>query len=113
MMIESTYRLLAGERPAKNERADVPSAHQVSLGQRLRGRCCRFLSTSELSAYAADLPIGSFRVGQVVEITAPGKIWTAYVAALGSADAPDWHENTIPDRGYKRVPAHSASNCRA
>jgi sulfur-carrier protein adenylyltransferase/sulfurtransferase len=105
MMIMSTYRLLAGERPARDERAVVPSAHQVSLGQQLRGRSCRFLLTPSLSAYAADLPVGSFRVGQVVEIIAPGKIWTAYVAALGSVDAPDWIENTIPDRGYKPTPA--------
>ena len=105
MMIMSTYRLLAGERPARDERAGVPSAHQVSLGQQLRGRPCRFLLTPSLSAYAADLPVGSFRVGQVVEIIAPGKIWTGYVAALGSVDAPDWRENTIPDRDYKRTPA--------
>jgi molybdopterin/thiamine biosynthesis adenylyltransferase len=104
MMIASTHRLLAGERPARGERADVPSAHQASIGQQLRGRFCRFLSTPALCAYAANLPIGSSRVGQVVEITAPGKIWTAYVAALGSADSPDWHETTIPDRGYKRAP---------
>src|ERR1700675_893223 len=73
MMIMSTYRLLAGERPARDERAGVPSAHQVSLGQQLRGWSCRFLLTPSLSAYAADLPVGSFRVGQVVEIIAPGK----------------------------------------
>jgi molybdopterin/thiamine biosynthesis adenylyltransferase len=105
MMIMSTYRLLAGERPAKDERTNVPSAHQVSLGQQLRGWSCRFLSTPALCAYAAGLPVGSFRVGQVVEITAPGKIWTAYVAALDSLDAPDWRETTIPDRGYRRTPA--------
>ncbi len=105
MMIMSTYRLLAGERPAMEKRASVPSAHQVSLGQRLRGQSCRFLLTPSLSAYAADLPVGSFRVGQVVEIIAPGKVWTAYVAALGSVDAPDWHENSITDRDYRRTPA--------
>ena len=110
MMIMSTYRLLAGERPARDERAGVPSAHEVSLGQRLRGRSCRFLLISSLSAYAADLPVGSFRVGQVVEIIAPGKIWTAYVAALGSVDAPDWRETPSRIVGYKRDASHPASN---
>ena len=37
MMVESTRRLLAGERPALDARAIVPSAHQSTLGQRLRG----------------------------------------------------------------------------
>jgi molybdopterin/thiamine biosynthesis adenylyltransferase/ubiquitin-protein ligase len=102
MMVASTYRLLAGERPAKDERGDVPSAHEVSPGQRLRGRSCRFLSTSDLCAYVASVPQGSVRVGHVVEIKAAGGIWTAYVDKLGSLEVPEWHETAIPDRGYKR-----------
>jgi len=105
MMVASAYRLLAGELPAKDERAEVPSAHDVSPGQRLRGRYCRFLSTPGLCAYAAGLPAGSLRVGQVVEIKAAGDIWTAYVARLGSPEAPEWQEIAIPDRGYKQQPA--------
>src|SRR6266536_1362291 len=33
MMMASTYRLLAGERPAADKRARVLSAHDTSLGQ--------------------------------------------------------------------------------
>lgn len=104
MMIESAHRLLAGERPTRDERALVSSAHRESLGQRLRGRRCRFLLTPGFRAYAAALPVGGYRYGSVVEIIAPKEIWTAYVAALGHADSAEWHENSIPDRGHKGEP---------
>jgi molybdopterin/thiamine biosynthesis adenylyltransferase len=104
MMMASTYRLIAGERPRVEERAVIPSAHQASLGQQLRGRSCRFILTRALMAYAASLPVGSSRVGQIVEIVAPKKIWTAYAIAIGTTEAPEWRENTIPDRGWKTEP---------
>src|SRR5712691_3319506 len=53
MMIESTYRLLSGERAPHDDRAIVPSAHHTSLGQQLRGWYCRFLLTNKFLAYAA------------------------------------------------------------
>ena len=96
MMMASTYRLLAGERPAPDERAVVPSEHRVSLGQELRNVACRFLVTPALLRHAAELPAGSYRDGRVVEVTAPRTTWSAHIASLGPVDAPEWRENGIP-----------------
>jgi ubiquitin-protein ligase len=93
MMMASTYRLLAGERPAADERAVVPSEHRTSLGQELRNSSCRFLLTLALLDHVGGLTAGSYSDGQVIEVTAPRKTWTAYVAALGPVDAPEWREN--------------------
>jgi hypothetical protein len=100
MMMASTHRLLAGERPTGEERAAVPPAHHTSQGQELRLSRCRFLLTAAFLRYSTSQPAGSRRDCRIVEIIAPGKIWTAYVAAIGSGDAPEWREDRIPDRGY-------------
>jgi hypothetical protein len=105
MMIASTHRLLAGERAADDGQAIVPSAHHASLGQQLRGWHCRFLLTRAFFAYADTLAVGGYCDGTVIEIAAPKKTWTAYVAGLGPADAPHWRETGIPDRGGKGEPA--------
>lgn len=68
MMVESTHRLLAGERPALDAQAIVPSAHQSTLGQRLRGTVGRFLLTRALQEYAASLGVGDYRACQVEPI---------------------------------------------
>ncbi len=96
MMIESTYRLLSGENPTANERAVVPSAHQDTIGQRLRGSSWRFLLSPELKAYAAGLPTGTGHLCSIIEVNGPNRTWTAYVASVGSSSDPEWQENTIP-----------------
>jgi hypothetical protein len=100
MMIESSYRLLSHERPTRDERAVVPSAHHSSLGQQLRSSSCRFLLTRAFLAHGTGLPVGSSQEVGIIEIVAPKKIWTAYVASVGPTAEPDWHENEIPDRGH-------------
>jgi ubiquitin-protein ligase len=104
MMMASTYRLLAGERPAADERAVLPSEHRTSLGQELRISSCRFLLTLALLDHVSGLTAGSYSDGQVIEVTAPRKTWTAYVAALGPVDAPEWRENRIPVPDEKTEP---------
>lgn len=96
MMIESAYRLLAGEQPALDERAVVPSVHQASLGQQLRGSGCRFLFTLGLRDHAAALAEGTSHPCRIVEIAGPNKTWTTYVAAVGADEEPSWSETTIP-----------------
>jgi len=106
MMIESAYRLLAGEQPALDERAVVPSVHQASLGQKLRGSGCRFFLTRGFRDHAATLAEGTCHPCRVVEITGPNKTWTTYVAAVGADGAPSWNETAIPfgnDKGEGAV----------
>ena len=98
MMVESTHRLLAGERPAPDAKAIVPSAHQSTLGQRLRGTVGRFLLTRALQEYAASLGVGDYRACQVEDVFGPKRTWMAYVKAAGPADNPEWRESTIPVR---------------
>jgi hypothetical protein len=104
MMMASTRRLLAGERPAADERAIVPSAHRTSLGHDLRNLACRFLLTPGLLSYASSLPPGSYREGQLVEIAAPREAWTAHVVSLGPLEAPEWRESGMPVLGEKSEP---------
>ena len=105
MMMASTYRLLAGEHPARDAWAVVPSEHRTSLGQELRRSACRFLLTPAFLGYIASLPAGSYRDGRMIETTAPKKVWTAYMAALGPADTPEWRESGIPLQSDKGEPA--------
>jgi len=104
MMMASTYRLLAGEQPTADEHAIVPSAHSTSLGQELRHEAFRFLLTPALRAYMGSLPVDSYCEGQVIEITAPRRIWTAYVALLGTREEPEWRENGLPIVEEKTLP---------
>jgi hypothetical protein len=98
MMVESTRRLLIGERPALDARAIVSSAHQSTLGQRLRGTLGRFLLTRALQEYAASLGVGDYRACRVEDVLGPTRTWMTYVVAAGPADNPEWRESTIPVR---------------
>jgi sulfur-carrier protein adenylyltransferase/sulfurtransferase len=99
MLIESTHRLLSIERPTPDERAIVPSAHSISLGQDLRPWNFRFLLTRAAMEYIAGLPIGSCNDATITDMMVPQEKFTAYIKALGPALAPDWRETQIPDRG--------------
>jgi hypothetical protein len=96
MMVESAHRLLAGERPAPDVQATVPSVHQSTPGQRLRGTVGRFLLTRALQEYAASLTVGDYRACRVEDTFRPTRTWTAYVVDGGPADDPEWRESTIP-----------------
>ena len=56
MMIESAYHLLSGERPTADPLGEVPSAHNMSLAQSIRGETCRLLLTSDTVIRLAGLP---------------------------------------------------------
>jgi molybdopterin/thiamine biosynthesis adenylyltransferase len=104
MMMASTHRLLAGEHPAGDGRAIVPSEHRTSLGQKLRNLSCRFLLTPALLSYVSGLRAGGYCDGQVIDVTARRKTWTACVAALGPPDAPAWRESGVPLPDEKTEP---------
>jgi molybdopterin/thiamine biosynthesis adenylyltransferase/ubiquitin-protein ligase len=104
MMIESTHRLLAGERPGPGLRAAVPSAHAASLGQQLRGLKFRFLVTDNLLAHIAQMMPGSCHAATVSDLVYGDGIWTAHVLSIGVSDNPDWTEDQIPLRRGTREP---------
>src|SRR5208282_2327138 len=99
MLIESTHRLLSTEKSALEQRAIVPSAHSVSLGQELRGWVCRFLLTRSVIQHIADLSVGAYRDATIIDRAVPTKTWTAHIETIGPIDAPDWREPGIPNGG--------------
>ena len=96
MMIESAYRLLSGEQPAPDLRAVVPSAHQTSLGQRLRSENCRAFLTSTLRDHLGTTQPGYRYPCNIIEIRGRRPTWTAFIASIGPASAPTWREQGIP-----------------
>ena len=83
MMIKSAYRLLSGEQPALDQRAVVPSAHQVSLGQKLRNTNFRAFLTHQLRNCISTLVPGSSFTCNVAETFVAKRTWTAYVTSIG------------------------------
>ena len=96
MMIESAHRLLSAEHPTHGPPAVVPSAHQTSLGQELRGVRARALLTSDLQHHISALSGESAWLCHVVDTFGPRRTWTAFVASTGPIAAPTWQEGTIP-----------------
>jgi sulfur-carrier protein adenylyltransferase/sulfurtransferase len=105
MLIQSTYRLLAGERPAQDVRAVVPSAHSVSPGQQLRGLSFRFLVTDDFLAHVNQMTVGDYRKATANDLAASNDVWTAHVLSVGVQGAPDWVEREIPKRRGTREAA--------
>jgi hypothetical protein len=105
MMVDSTYRLLAGERPTEGERVLVPSAHDSTLGQRLRGTFGRFLLTRGLLNYATALNVGEYRLCHAVDLLVPKSSWAAYISSIGPAETPEWREDAISIGSDKAQPA--------
>ena len=105
MMIISTYRLLTGEQPSQHERAAVPDAHHATLGQRLRDAKGRFLMTSGFRNFMRQMATGTCAPGTAIDRVAPGKIWVAYVTAIGPLPQPVWTETEIPSVPIEPRPA--------
>ncbi|MBA9068844.1 hypothetical protein FHR71_002594 [Methylobacterium sp. RAS18] len=57
MLVESTHRLIAGERGEGNR--PVPSAHHATLGQRTRGQPFRFILMPQAERRLASIPEGT------------------------------------------------------
>lgn len=58
-LLVSAHRLLATENPPEGDRQDVPSRHEVSLGQRLRSTTFRLLVTRSLDKFFATVEVGT------------------------------------------------------
>ena len=106
MMIESAYRLIAGER--KDNGDPLPSEHYQSTGQRARGHRFRFILTPE-----AEERLSAIADGQCVKISLSEKfhaetIMTTVTEVDGQAVPGAWPSGIreILKRGYAiRLPA--------
>jgi len=65
-MLESAYRLLSGETPASDQTSRVPSRHNTTLGQQLRGELFRFLVTRDFNEIAKSMPESALWTGTLV-----------------------------------------------
>lgn len=105
MMIASTHRLLAGEQPSLEERAVVPDAHHATLGQQLRSATGRYLTTSSLRAFMAQMTTSTCAPATAADLRVPGKVWVAYLTTVGLLTKPDWVESELPPPCANLVPA--------
>lgn len=106
MMIESAHRLIVGERDADGP--DLPSAHYVSIGQRVRGSHFRFIVTPPLEEHLKAIKPGhSAEVGLAEKYHA--ETLTVTIAEIGGAtDMRGWPSGVreITKRGHIiRLPA--------
>lgn len=97
-VLESVHRLLDAENPlGEGDRADVPSRHQLSQGQSLRGRSSRaYVSHGLLNEFMARLSVGEF--GSIRgRFLFHADAATFFVQeARCQADSPAWVDSAIP-----------------
>lgn len=87
MMIESARRLLVGETPSDDERADVANAHRRSVAQEVRTATFRLIVGAPLMLVLGNLP-EMVPVAVSIDEHYHGKHWLAHPRRLGSAEEP-------------------------
>jgi hypothetical protein len=99
MMLASAVKLLSGE-AAGPEAPPLPSAHASTLGQRSRGRSCRFLLSPGVSSRLAGMAENTALPIEVSEHVLRGNQiqWLARVQSIGSGEE-KWRDPTV-------VPGH-------
>lgn len=104
MMVTSAYHLLSGERPAAEERAEVPSAHRISQAQSVRTETWRYLLSE-----GADAALQKINPGDAVELVlaehSHGGHWLIEPVRIGTEGLPLWETlagvpDALPRRGY-------------
>jgi len=102
-MVRSAYRLLSTERSLSGESAEVPSRHDTTIGQDLRGKYTRFLISRELDAVLRTLPESrSWTAEAVVFFHDESNV--NVVATIDRGESGVWQEN-LPEpvrSGYSR-----------
>ncbi|WP_354514440.1 MULTISPECIES: ThiF family adenylyltransferase [unclassified Luteibacter] len=100
-VVESAYRLLSGENPSPGVRAEVPSAHVVSEGQRLRGSHSRFLLTRSSEAILNDLAPGEGfdAIAKRFSFSVAGAVRVISHAVL--PNGAEWEDLTLPVGDYR------------
>ena len=101
-MLESAYRLLAGENPPSGEEGTVASRHEDSLGQRLRSKTVRLLVTRDFSAMADGISVGTTVHGNLVTCFRKPGASTYLVDRVTLPDQSIWQDPSVPDTlGYE------------
>ena len=95
-MVESAYRLLAGENPAPEQHAQVASAHRASEGQRLRGAFSRLLVSRETLQVFETLRVGEHVHGEAITVLHASNIIYS-VRKVVQVDGTEWLDPTVPD----------------
>ncbi|MDR3528692.1 MAG: ThiF family adenylyltransferase [Rhizomicrobium sp.] len=94
-MIESAYRLLAGENPAASQRGVVPSAHRLSAGQELRSEFRRFVLTRNVRAMLDAMTAGEHRLGTgIVHFREHGFVYR--ISTMNDAEGVQWTDRSAP-----------------
>ena len=95
-MVESAYRLIAGE--AGNPAEQMPSAHRASLGQRLRTANFRFLLKPSTMARLSRIPVGQAVRLDLNEYLLKGarRTYLATVHSIGEG-AEAWIDTAVPN----------------
>lgn len=94
-MVESAYRLLAGENPAPEQYAQVASAHRASEGERLRGTFSRFLVSRETRDVFGMLPVGAHLRGDGIVVMHANNIVYS-VRKVVQGDGTEWVDPSVP-----------------
>lgn len=94
-MLRSAHRLLAGESPDAQQAGPVPSRHDTTLGQDLRGSQRRLLVTRPLQAEIDAIPENSFLQGVTLCIFRErGFVYVTKSIDRGAADS--WSAPDLP-----------------
>lgn len=104
MLIESTHRLIAGERGEGNRR--VPSAHHATLGQRTRGQPFRFILMPQAERRLASIPEGTSVEALMSEKMRTRTFVSTLVAMDGEAVSGAWEPGAV---GSSQYPARVVS----
>lgn len=102
MMIESAYHLLSGERPTGELLGEVPSAHNISQAQSVRGETCRLLLTADTVIGLAGLPANEPIDLELSEHDITGH-WLIQPTRLGDKEAPIWSDTNRVMGGRTRL----------
>ncbi len=106
-MIESAYRLLAGETPSPGTLAVVASAHRTSQGQKMRGKRNRLLLTREAKVILDALAPGDVLSAKLILQFRDGGVVYIIAKAI-RADGSEWVDPSLPS-----VLATEAFECSA
>jgi hypothetical protein len=98
-VLASAFRLLSTENPkGEGIQTFVPSRHQLTLGQELRGSCFRFLATASLSQYLSDLAPGAYGMLSAILLMRGTRTVRVLVKEVTLGERGAWIDASLPTR---------------